>query len=142
MKLTFNREEVRALRELATALDSIQGFTAPIAFKDFTITKRAYVASMVTGRLTIDVTPEAVVELSNMIEGLTVEVAPFIKSIINLLQGLEPLFARHDKKFTDFFERMNEDINPEPPTPTQGIWSEPEVISCETITGADLKEAV
>lgn len=111
MKIVLNRQEVIALRELTKTMDSIQGSpTIKEYLEDFKISKKAYIMSMVTGEMTIETTPELIVELLGVINNFYKEITPFMTAIIGLCKAMVPAYTRYDIRFTEFFNKYREEV--------------------------------
>lgn len=108
MKITLNRKEMHALKEFANTIDSIQGLPDTKYFKDFKVSKKAYVMAMVTGELTIEVRPEMVSEFLELSNDFAIEVAPFMTALIGLYRAMAPACNKYDKKFEEFFNKYRE----------------------------------
>lgn len=109
MKIMLNRKEMKALKELANTLDSIQGLPTTQYLEDFKVSKKAYVMAMITGELTIEIRPEMVSEFLELANNFAMEVAPFMTALTGLYKAMVPACEKYDNKFTNFFGKYRED---------------------------------
>lgn len=108
MKIVLNREEVRQFRELSKTMCDIADERVEGFLDNFKITKKAYLVSMVSGELTVEVREEFTTELLELINGVTSESAPAIKAIIGLIKTLVPTQMKYAEKFDDLFNRYDD----------------------------------
>lgn len=110
MKIKLNRQEINQIRELAKTMDSITGEKTGQFLDNFNITRKAYLVSMVTGELTIEIKEEFSVELLQLVNGVATDSAPMFTAITGLLKALVPIQKKYTEKFNDLFNRYNDEV--------------------------------
>lgn len=113
MKIILNREEIKSLRNLANTMDDINGIPVDRVKElvDQTITTKAYVVSMITGQMTIDLREEMVLEFLAITNSLLGESSPILKACFSLGQALAPTFEKYGYRYAEFFNRYSESIS-------------------------------
>ena len=112
MKITFNRQEVKQIRELIKTIENIAGERTEEFLDNFKITKKAYLVSMITGELTFDIKEEFSVELLQLVNGLASESAPIFTAMVGLVKALAPTHMKYAERFDDLFNRYADPIEP------------------------------
>lgn len=110
MKIILNRGEVKSLRRLANSIEQIEGMPVDRATElvDKTISTKAYMLSMVTGQLTIELKEEVVLECLAITNSLVTESSPILKAVYSLGQALAPTFEKYGKRYSEFFAKYRE----------------------------------
>lgn len=107
MKIVLNREEIKSLRKLANTINDINGIPVDRVKElvDQTITTKAYVLSMLTGQITIELNEEMVLEFLAITNALMTESAPILKAVYSLGQALAPTFDKYGERYAEFINR-------------------------------------
>ncbi len=115
MKIVLNKEEIKSIRNLVNTIDDINGVPASRVKElvDQTITTRAYIASILTGQLTIELNEEMTLEFLTITNSLLKESTPILKACFSLGQALAPTFNNYGSKYIEFFNRYSEPMLPE-----------------------------
>lgn len=131
MRISLTRKEITAFKNLANTMDSIEG--APVSrvteYIDKQMTTKAYILSMITGNLTIEINEDMLLEFLAITNAFMKESSPILKAIFNLGQALAPTTIKYSERYSEFFDRY---------TPTApASWN---VISVETEKVASIED--
>ena len=111
MKLVLTKQEVKGFKTLIETMDSIEGM-APVnrvvEALDKQITTKSYIASMITGRLTIDINEDMLSEFLTITNSYMIESAPILKAIYALGQAIAPTAQKYSQIYGEFFGRYQE----------------------------------
>lgn len=143
MKIILNKQEVKKFREFIKIASAVSGERIDNFLDNFSISRKAYLLSMVTGELTFEVKEEFVVEFMELINSLTSESAPILTAMVGLGKALIPTQMKYAEKFGEFFNKYNDsnELNEEDES-QKPLWSVTSV-STEKVELLDLnKEAV
>ena len=112
MKIVLNKNEVRELRKLARAIDNLDGVqtTALKDLADKTVSTKAYILTMLTGEMSIEITEDLVVELLDLTNNFILESTPIFRAIYNLGQALSPMFIKYGERFDKLIEQYQEPV--------------------------------
>lgn len=116
MKIISNREEIKSLRKLASTINDINGIPANRVKElvDEKITTKAYIMTMLTGQLTIELNEEMVLEFLAITNDLLGESSPIFKACLSLGEALAPTFMKYGKKYNKLVDKYSEpEINAE-----------------------------
>lgn len=116
MKLVLNKNEVRELRKLANTIEGINGIPA-CRVKDLvdqTRTTKAYIFTILTGQVTIELNEEMVLEFLALTNDLAMESAPILKVVYNLGQALSPIFRKYEQKYDDLVSKYQTESHETP----------------------------
>lgn len=107
MKIVLNREEIKSLRKLANTINDINGIPVDRAKElvDQTVTTKAYILSMLTGQMTIELNEEMVLEFLAITNALMADSAPILKDVHSLGQALAPTFDKYGERYAEFINR-------------------------------------
>lgn len=129
MKIVLNKNEVRELRKLVRTIDNLDGVqtTALKDLADKTVSTKAYILTMLTGEMTIEITEDLVLELLDLTNNFILESTPIFKAIYNLGQALSPMFIKYGERFDKLIEQYQEPVAttaPATPWEIQSVKSE------------------
>lgn len=116
MRIQLTRKEVKSLRKTIVTINKfydLNGKSSPVFFDEFQVSKRAYLLSMISGTLNIDIAPSAVAEYCNIINDLSAEAVPIFKAMYNMGKTLGSIGDRYDERINNFKAKCNEDVSPE-----------------------------
>lgn len=110
MKIVLNKNEVRELRKLARTIDNLDGVqtTALKDLADKTVSTKAYILTMLTGEMSIEITEDLVLELLDLTNNFLIESTPIFRAIYNLGQALSPMFVKYGQRFDELIEQYQE----------------------------------